>query len=67
MGSAYGLLKDHRNALVSLLPSKTRVPNLFLTGQNLNVHGALGVTLTSAVTCSEFLGVDYLAKKIGNG
>ncbi len=66
MGSAYGLLKDHRNALVSLLPSKTRIPNLFLTGQNLNVHGALGVTLTSAVTCSEFLGIDYLAKKIGN-
>lgn len=65
-GSAYGIIKDHRNALVSLLPAKTKIPNLFLTGQNLNVHGALGVTLTSAVTCSEFLGVEYLAKKIGN-
>lgn len=66
MGSAYGILKDHRSAIVSLLPSKTRIPNLYLTGQNLNVHGALGVTLTSAVTCSELLGVEYLAKKIGN-
>ncbi len=66
MGSAYGLLKDYRNALVSLLPAKTRIPNLFLTGQNLNVHGALGVTLTSGITCSELLGVEYLAKKIGN-
>ncbi len=66
MGSAYGLLKDYKNALVSLLPAKTRIPNLFLTGQNLNVHGALGVTLTSSVTCSELLGVEYLAKKIGN-
>ncbi len=65
-GSAYGLLKDYRSALVSLLPSKTKIPNLYLTGQNLNVHGALGVTLTSAVTCSELLGVEYLAKKIGN-
>ncbi len=65
-GSAYGILKDYRSALVSLLPAKTKIPNLFLTGQNLNVHGALGVTLTAAVTCSEFLGVEYLAKKIGN-
>ncbi|MFR9650613.1 MAG: NAD(P)/FAD-dependent oxidoreductase [Rikenellaceae bacterium] len=65
-GSAYGLLKDYRNAFVSLLPAKTRVPNLLLTGQNLNVHGALGVTLTSAITCSELLGVEYLAREIGN-
>ena len=65
-GSAYGILKDYRNALVSLLPAKTKIPNLFLTGQNLNVHGALGVTLTSAITCSELLGVEYLAKKIAN-
>ncbi|MFI3332222.1 MAG: NAD(P)/FAD-dependent oxidoreductase [Rikenellaceae bacterium] len=65
-GSAYGLLKDYRSALVSLLPAKTRIPNLYLTGQNLNVHGALGVTLTSSVTCAEFLGAEYLAKRIAN-
>ena len=40
--------------------------NLFLTGQNLNVHGALGVTLTAMLTCSEFVGQEYLAKKVGN-
>ena len=39
---------------------------LFLTGQNLNVHGALGVTLTSMLTCAEFVGQEYLAKKVGN-
>ncbi len=64
-GSAYGLLKDYRNAMVSLLSAKTRIPNLLLTGQNLNVHGALGVTLTSATTCSELLGSEYLAKRVG--
>ncbi len=64
-GSAYGILKDYRNPLASLLPSRTKLSNLFLTGQNLNVHGALGVTLTAAATCSELLGEEYLAKKIG--
>ena len=35
-------------------------------GQNLNVHGALGVTLTSIITCGELLGHEYLAKRIGH-
>ena len=65
-GSAYGIVKDCRNPLTSLVPARTRISNLLLTGQNLNAHGALGVTLTSALTCSEILGMEYLAKKIGN-
>ncbi len=64
MGSAYGILKDYRNMIATLLPPKTKLANLFLTGQNLNVHGALGVTLTAATTCAEFLGTEYLAKKV---
>ena len=43
-----------------------QIGNLFLTGQNLNVHGALGVTLTSIITCGELLGHEYLAKRIGH-
>lgn len=65
-GSAYGIVKDCHNPLTSLVPARTRISNLLLTGQNLNAHGALGVTLTSALTCSEILGMEYLAKKIGN-
>lgn len=65
-GSAYGIVKDYRNPIVNHLPARTRIRNLLLTGQNLNVHGALGVVVSSAVTCSELLGVEYLAKKIGN-
>lgn len=38
----------------------------WLTGQNLTVHGAIGVTLSAAATCAELLGTEYLAKKIGN-
>lgn len=65
-GSAYGIVKDYRNPLVSLIPVRTRISNLLLTGQNLNVHGALGVTLTAMRTCAELVGTEYLAKKIGN-
>lgn len=64
-GSAYGISKSYKNPLTSLIPTKTKIENLLLTGQNLNVHGALGVTLTATLTCSELLGKEYLAKKIG--
>jgi phytoene dehydrogenase-like protein len=65
-GSAYGILKSCHNPIVSILPVRTKIDNLYFTGQNLNVHGVLGVTLTAILTCSEFLGEEYLAKKIGN-
>ena len=65
-GSAYGIVKDCRNPMVTLMPARTRIGNLLLTGQNLNIHGCLGTVVSSAVTSSEILGMEYLAKKIGN-
>ncbi|MGL5979681.1 MAG: phytoene desaturase family protein [Phocaeicola sp.] len=64
-GSAYGILKDCRNPVATLFPTQTKLSNLHLTGQNVNVHGALGVTLTAANTCGVLLGESYLAKRIG--
>ncbi len=66
LGSAYGMLKSYKNSLATLIPTRTKIPNLFLTGQSLNVHGAVGVTITAANTCANILGEEYLAKKIGN-
>ncbi len=65
-GSAYGIIKDYKCPQIGFVSTRTKLKNLFLTGQNLNVHGALGVTLTSIITCGEFVGHEYLAKKIGN-
>ena len=65
-GSMYGILKDHRDPLRTFISAKTKVPNLYLTGQNLNMHGVLGVTIGSVVTCAEIVGLDYLVKKIQN-
>jgi all-trans-retinol 13,14-reductase len=63
-GSLYGIAKDYRDPLKTFISPKTKVPNLLLTGQNLNLHGVLGVTVSSVVTCSELLGQQYLVKKI---
>lgn len=63
-GCAYGIVKDCRNPLVTFMPAKTRISNLLITGQNLNIHGCLGTTVSSAVTCSEILGMEYLLKMV---
>ena len=63
-GTMYGIAKDYRDPLKTFISPRTKVPNLLLTGQNLNLHGVLGVTVSSVVTCSEILGQQYLIKKI---
>ena len=63
-GSLYGLTKDHRDPLKTFISPKTKIPNLLLTGQNLNLHGVLGVTVSAVLTCSQLLGMDYLIDKI---
>ncbi len=52
-GSAYGIRKDYRNPMLTMLSPKTPIPNLFLTGQNLALHGLQGVTMTALRTCNE--------------
>jgi len=66
-GSMYGIQKDFHNPIGTAVLPKTKIPGLFFTGQNVNLHGALGVTISSVMTCSEILGYDYLIKKICNG
>ena len=50
-GSAFGIRKDWRNPMGTLIPSRTPVKGLWLTGQNLNLAGLLGVSITSVLTC----------------
>ena len=55
-GSAYGVRKDYHNPMMTLLSAKTPIPNLYLTGQSLTLHGLLGVTMTSLFTVAEIIG-----------
>ena len=60
-GAAYGVL---RNINASRIVHRTRIPNLFLAGQNTNAHGIMGVIIGSIIVCSEFLGRDFLWEQI---
>ncbi|UTW64650.1 NAD(P)/FAD-dependent oxidoreductase [bacterium SCSIO 12741] len=63
-GSMYGIEKDSRNPLSTMISGKTKLENLYLTGQNLNLHGILGVSVSAFKTCSEIFGLPYLLNKI---
>ncbi len=65
-GSLYGIAKDFRDPMKTFILPRTKIPNLFLTGQNINLHGVLGVTVSGVLTCSQLLGIDYLIEKIRN-
>ncbi len=66
-GSMYGIQKDcHRPFETQVLP-RTKVPNLFFTGQNINLHGVMGVTTGAVMTCGEIIGLNNLVNKINHG
>lgn len=63
-GNLYGYIKDSYNPMRTFISPKTKMENLFLTGQSINMHGVLGVTIGAVVTCGEILGKSYLINKI---
>lgn len=63
-GSMYGVAKDINLGVACRVPHKTKVPNLLLTGQNINSHGMLGVLVGSIVTCSELLNAERIYEQI---
>ena len=63
-GNLYGYVKDSNNPMKTFISAKTKLKNLYLTGQSINMHGVLGVTIAAVVTCSEILGKEYLVDKI---
>lgn len=65
-GSLYGIVKDYRDPLRTFISPRTKLPNLYFTGQNLNLHGILGAAMSALVTCSALLKSDQLIEKIRN-
>lgn len=65
-GPIYGIQKDFRDPLKTMISPRTRIPNLFLTGQNLNLHGILGTSLSAVQTSSVLLNDHSLIDKIRN-
>ena len=65
-GSNYGFFKDCRDYHFSRLLPRTKIPNFFFSGQNLNMHGILGVPISAVITCGELVGLSQLLQKIDN-
>jgi all-trans-retinol 13,14-reductase len=65
-GNLYGTVKDYRDPLAALVAPKTKVPNLFLTGQSLNLHGILGTAISGLITAAALMGKDDFIEKIRN-
>ena len=63
-GSMYGIAKDITLGAAGRVPHKTKVPNVYQTGQNINSHGILGVLVGTIVTCSEFLTAKTIYEQI---
>lgn len=65
-GAIFGYRKDCDDMIFSQLPVYTKVDNLLLTGQNINLHGICGVPLTAITTCEAILGQNFLIKKLNS-
>lgn len=63
-GSLYGTYRDCRDPAITMISPKSRVENLWMTGQNINIHGILGVTVSAYLACFEIVGRDYLLAKV---
>lgn len=63
-GSLYGIMKDCNKPIHSIINPSTRIPNLYLTGQNLIFHGILGATIGAFVTCFHFVDKATLMAKV---
>ena len=63
-GNMYGILKDNHHPIRTFVPPPTKIPNLFLTGQNINLHGILGVTISALATATRFVDRKELVDRI---
>jgi all-trans-retinol 13,14-reductase len=65
-GNLYGTAKDYREPLGTLISAKTKIPNLYLTGQYLNLHGILGTAISGLITSIALTGKSDFIEKIRN-
>jgi all-trans-retinol 13,14-reductase len=66
-GSMYGIAKDINLGAAARVHHRTKIPNLLLTGQNINSHGILGVLVGTMITCGEILTSEKIFNQIVNG
>ncbi|MDE7403101.1 MAG: NAD(P)/FAD-dependent oxidoreductase [Muribaculaceae bacterium] len=63
-GAIFGYLKDSDNLNYSHIGTRTRISNLLLAGQNVNMHGICGVPLNALYTAEQIIGRNQLIREI---
>ena len=63
-GALFGYRKDCAQPALSYLPVRTKVRNLLLTGQNVNLHGICGVPLTAITTAEALTGRNHILHQL---
>lgn len=63
-GNMYGYIKSSENPLKTMVSPRTKIDNLFLTGQSVNMHGILGCTIGAFNTCAEMLGKELIDERL---
>lgn len=64
-GSLYGIEKDKNHPLTTRISQRTKIPNFFFSGQNIDAHGILGVAISAVSTSSELVFRDKLLSELG--
>ena len=65
-GNSYGYRKDYRDPYKTVVAPGTKLANLYLTGQSLNLHGILGTAISGLITAGEVTGDHSFIEKIKN-
>lgn len=63
-GAIYGIHRSSSNPMQASLNTRTRLVNLFLTGQDVNFHGMLGTSLTAILTAEAIVGRNVIVNQI---
>ncbi len=63
-GSLYGIIRSAKDPLRTHIAPYTKVPNLFFVGQNIDVHGVLGVTVGAFLAAGLFLDLEELLRRV---
>lgn len=63
-GAIYGMHTNVTNPLQTMLSTRTKIDNLFLTGQDVNFHGMVGVAVTAIATAETLLGQNTIVDKL---
>lgn len=58
-GSMYGVMKDASFIMKETFLTRSPLEGLWLTGQDIGMHGILGVSITSLVTCMQLMDLDH--------